>query len=72
MSDESVTPEIERIPPISMIAHVETGESPYAKLVITDAGNEMACEAHGAGPVDATFKALESVAQSNAELLCIP
>jgi 2-isopropylmalate synthase len=52
-----------------MIAHVETGESPYAKLVITDTGREVNCEATGAGPVDATFKALESVAQSQSELL---
>jgi 2-isopropylmalate synthase len=69
VSDEAVTPEVEKYHLVSMIAHLETGESPYAKLVITDAGKEMACEAQGAGPVDATFKALESVAQSNAELL---
>ena len=69
VSDEAVTPEIEKYHLVSMIAHLETGESPYAKLVITDAGKELACEAQGAGPVDATFKALESVAQSNAELL---
>jgi 2-isopropylmalate synthase len=69
VSDEAVTPEIEKYHLVSMIAHVETGESPYAKLVITDTGREIKCEAQGAGPVDATFKALESVAQSQAELL---
>lgn len=69
VSDESVTPEIERYALISLTAHTETGEAPYAKLVIADGGKEHRCEAQGAGPVDATFKALESVAQSHAELL---
>ena len=69
VSDESVTPEIEQYRLISLTAHVETGEEPYARLIIADGGREKSCEAKGAGPVDATFKALESVAQSNAELL---
>ena len=69
VSDEAVTPEIEQYRLISLTAHVETGEQPYARLVIADAGKEKSCEANGAGPVDATFKALESVAQSNSELL---
>ena len=69
VSDEAVTPEIEQYRLISLTAHVETGEQPYARLVIADAGKEKSCEAKGAGPVDATFKALESVAQSNSELL---
>ena len=69
VSDESVTPEVEQYRLISLTAHVETGEEPYALLIIADGGREKSCEAKGAGPVDATFKALESVAQSNAELL---
>ena len=69
VSDESVTPEVEQYRLISLTAHVETGEEPYARLIIADGGREKSCEAKGAGPVDATFKALESVAQSNAELL---
>lgn len=69
VSDETVTPAVERYHLISMSAHIETGELPYAKLVIADNGAELRCEATGAGPVDATFKALESVAHSNAELL---
>jgi len=52
-----------------MTAHTETGEQPYAKLVIADGGREVKCEGKGAGPVDATFKALESVVHSGAELL---
>jgi 2-isopropylmalate synthase len=69
VSDESVTPEIEQYHLVSLTAHVETGEAPYAKLVITDHGREIACEAKGAGPVDATFKALETIVASESELL---
>ncbi|MBL0123162.1 MAG: 2-isopropylmalate synthase [Betaproteobacteria bacterium] len=69
VSDESITPEIEQYHLVSLTAHIETGEEPYARLVIADGGKEMSCEAKGAGPVDAAFKALESVAHSNSELL---
>ena len=69
VSDEAVTPEAEQYRLISLTAHVETGEEPFARLVIADGGKEKSCEAKGAGPVDATFKALESVAQSKSELL---
>jgi 2-isopropylmalate synthase len=54
---------------ISLTAHSETGEAPYAKLVVSEAGKERQCEAQGSGPVDAAFKAVESVAASGAALL---
>ena len=54
---------------VSLTAHSETGEQPYAKLVVSEAGKERQCEAQGSGPVDATFKALESAANSGATLL---
>ena len=69
VSDEAVTPEIDQYHLVSLTAHVETGEAPFAKLIIADCGKERYCEAKGAGPVDATFKALESIVHSNAELL---
>jgi 2-isopropylmalate synthase len=69
VSDEAVTPEAEQYRLVSMTAHVETGEEPYAKLVIADHGAEIKCEAKGAGPVDAAFKALESIVHSQSELL---
>ncbi len=69
VSDEFVTPEIEHYQFVAISAHVETGEAPYAKLVLTVGGQEQRCEASGAGPVDAVFKALESVAKSGSELL---
>ena len=54
---------------VSLIAHSETGEQPYAKIVVSEAGKERQCEAQGSGPVDAAFKAVESVAHSGASLL---
>jgi 2-isopropylmalate synthase len=54
---------------VSLTAHSETGEQPYAKIVISEAGKEKKCEAQGSGPVDAAFKAVESVANSGASLL---
>ena len=50
VSDESVTPEVEQYRLISLTAHVETGEEPYARLIIADGGREKSCEAKGAGP----------------------
>ena len=54
---------------LSLTAHSETGELPYADIVIADNGREVRTESRGSGPVDASFKAIESVAKSGAELL---
>src|SRR5687767_1229877 len=43
---------------VSLTAHSETGESPYAHIVIAENGAERRCEAQGSGPVDASFKAI--------------
>src|SRR5450756_3164782 len=45
------------------------GERPHASVVLSEAGKEHSAEAQGDGPVDATFKAIESIAKSGAELL---
>jgi 2-isopropylmalate synthase len=45
------------------------GERPHAKIVMAENGTERAAQSQGDGPVDATFKAIESVAKSGAELL---
>jgi 2-isopropylmalate synthase len=68
MSDETVTPEDERYKLVALTAHSETGEQPFARIVISENGREARAEARGGGPVDATFKALESIVQSGAEL----
>ena len=45
------------------------GERPHSAVVLSESGTEHSAEAQGDGPVDATFKAIESVAKSGAELL---
>jgi 2-isopropylmalate synthase len=45
------------------------GERPHAAVVLLHQKKEMRSEAQGDGPVDATFKAIEGLAKSGAELL---
>ncbi|HEX2332061.1 MAG TPA: 2-isopropylmalate synthase, partial [Burkholderiales bacterium] len=45
------------------------GERPHASVVLKENGSEKRADAKGDGPVDATFKAIESIAKSGAELL---
>ncbi len=47
----------------------QTGEIPHAILTLGVDGAEQRTEANGGGPVDATFKAIENVVQSQSELL---
>ncbi len=54
---------------VSLTAHSETGELPFARIVISEDGKERQCESQGSGPVDASFKAIEAVAKSGADLL---
>ena len=54
---------------VSLTAHSETGEQPFAKIVVSEAGKERPAQSHGSGPVDASFKAIESIVKSEAELL---
>ncbi|WP_029148140.1 2-isopropylmalate synthase [Methylophilus sp. 5] len=46
----------------------QTGEIPHAILTLSVDGAEQRTEADGGGPVDATFKAIENVVNSDAEL----
>ena len=47
----------------------ESGTQPCAKITLRVEDAKHQAEAQGSGPVDATFKAIESVAQSGGELL---
>ncbi|QOJ24176.1 MAG: 2-isopropylmalate synthase [Gammaproteobacteria bacterium] len=58
----------ERYRLISLTVHCETGEVPYASIVISDDGKEMRAESEGSGPVDATFRAIEKLLSSEAKL----
>jgi len=53
---------------ISMDVATKTGRAPHAALVIRSHGNDHEVEADGDGPVDAVFKAIEKIAQSNTDL----
>ena len=53
---------------LSLTAHSETGETPYAKIVIVEGDKELRAESDGSGPVDATFRAIEEIISSGAEL----
>ncbi len=67
-SDEAVTQEQEHFKLLSLLAHSETGETPVARIVIAEGATERKSEARGSGPVDATFKAIESIVASGADL----
>lgn len=69
LSDEAVTPEVEYYKLSYSQVNSETGETPHARLTISVGGEEKKGEASGSGPVDATFKAIESVLNSGSELL---
>ena len=46
-----------------------TDERPHAKITLSEAGQERQADSFGDGPVDAVFKAIESVASSGADLM---
>src|SRR5947209_7927365 len=45
------------------------GQKPFAKVTMMEAGSEKKAESQGDGPVDAIFKAIETIAKSGADLL---
>jgi 2-isopropylmalate synthase len=54
---------------VSLRVCSETGERPHAHITISLDGKEYPVEAEGCGPVDAVFKAIETVAKSQTRLL---
>jgi 2-isopropylmalate synthase len=68
VSDESIGMEQEHFKLLSMMAHSETGEVSRARVVMAEGGRERKAEADGDGPVDATFKAIESMVGSGAQM----
>ncbi|MCX7171400.1 MAG: 2-isopropylmalate synthase [Proteobacteria bacterium] len=69
IGDEELAPEHEHFRLVSSLYHAETGELPLARLTLAVGGIEQRVESVGGGPVDATFKAIEKVAASGADLL---
>jgi 2-isopropylmalate synthase len=68
VSDEAATNTPERYKLVSLRVCSETGEVPNAQVVVLENGTEKIGQSDGGGPVDATFKALESIVNSGAEL----
>jgi len=58
----------EAIKLVSMKVHSETGETPTAKVVLKIDGLEQAAHESGSGPVDASFKAIESLLNTGSTL----
>ncbi|MEG0558409.1 MAG: alpha-isopropylmalate synthase regulatory domain-containing protein, partial [Comamonas sp.] len=54
---------------VSLAQQSETGERPHAVVVFSKEGKEVKAESDGNGPVDASFKAIETQVQSGAEMV---
>ena len=65
---DTVATSDERISLISMKVCSETGETPVATVTLAVDDKEIQTQMSGSGPVDAAFKAIESIVQSRTEL----
>ena len=68
-SDEAVTPEHEHFRLLTLKVVSETGAVPSARVAIAAGATELHADTNGDGPVDAVFKAIERMVQSNAKML---
>lgn len=69
VSDEFVSEASEHYKLVFLQVTSQTGEVPHAVIALSDGDDEKRAEADGGGPVDATFKAIENIVNSEAELL---
>jgi 2-isopropylmalate synthase len=69
VSDEAVGADGEHWKLVHLNQASGMGERPHATIVLNESGAERKAESYGDGPVDATFKAIESVAKSGSDLL---
>ena len=69
VTDTNLALENERVRLISLRVCSETGEVPKADVVLAVDGEEEPGSAIGGGPVDAAFKAIESIVDTGAQLL---
>ncbi|MFP4160904.1 MAG: 2-isopropylmalate synthase, partial [Ectothiorhodospira sp.] len=68
-TEAAIAMEHERVRLVSLRVCSETGETPVATLTLNLEGEERHGEAEGSGPVDAAFRAIETVMHSQTELL---
>ena len=66
---DATSNESERFRLLSLKVCSETGEVPHAQVTVSDGATEYHGDASGDGPVDAAFKAIDSVINGEAELL---
>jgi 2-isopropylmalate synthase len=71
VADESVAHDhqADRYHFVSLAQQSETGEKPHATIVFKVDGEEVKAHSQGNGPVDASFKAIESHVKSGAEMV---
>jgi 2-isopropylmalate synthase len=68
VTEEGLEQENENFRLVSLRVCSQTGETPQAEIVVLMNDKEETGESAGGGPVDATFKAIETVVESGAEL----
>jgi 2-isopropylmalate synthase len=68
VTETSLIAEHEMYRLVSLKVCSETGETPQAAITLDVAGKEQSGQVTGSGPVDAAFRAIESIVQSNSEL----
>lgn len=69
VTDVSMRAENETVNLVSLKVCSETGETPNASIVLSVDGKEVTGSSDGGGPVDATFRAIESIVDTGCELL---
>mgnify|MGYP001321711838 CR=1 FL=1 len=69
VTEANIALENERVKLVYLNVCSQTGETPVARVILSVDGVERESEAAGSGPVDAAFKAIESIVASDAELL---
>ena len=68
ITEEAMKSEEERYRLVTLHVCSQTGETPEARVTLAVDGDELSAIAIGGGPVDASFKAIESIAASGAQL----
>ncbi len=68
VTDANLAAENEFIKLVALKVCSETGEKPQAGVTLWFGGQETRVTASGSGPVDATFRAIDSIVKSEAEL----
>ncbi len=69
VTDANLTAENERVRLVYLRVCSETGETPNAQVTLAVDGVEQSATGVGSGPVDASFRAIESLLQTGADLL---